>query len=117
MRTQAKSNAPYGQGISKASGYDAGVYSACSDLEGLVDRFGKDVVIAMVERISEDIRKYGDSIYNTEYNRMLKAKPYPIHRKKGASRSEQLSLKKAIELARKEAMARGEKVDMGIEAL
>lgn len=112
MRTQAKSNAPYGQGISKASGYD-GIYSAASDLEALVDRYGKDVLHKVIDTISEDIRKYGDSIYNAEINSYLRTVPPPKHRKKGASRGEQISLKKAIELARLEAKKRGDVVEDG----
>lgn len=112
MREKAKANAPYGQGISKASGYD-GIYSAASDIEALVDRYGKDVIHKIVDTISEDIRKYGDSIYNSEINSYLKTVPPPKHRKKGASRGEQISLKKAIELARLEAKKKGESVEPG----
>lgn len=111
MRTQAKGNAPYGQGISKAAGYDVGVFSAASDIEALVDRYGKDVVHKIVDVVSEDLRKYGDSIYNREWNEWLKSVPYPKHRKRGATRGEQNSLKRAIELARAEARDRGESVE------
>lgn len=119
MRTQAKGNAPYGQGISKAAGYDVGVYSAASDLEGLVDRYGKDILHRVIDVISEDIRKHGDSIYNAEINKWLKNAAYPKHRKRGATRQEQNSLKKAIEIARAEARAKGLVVELdgGIERL
>lgn len=111
MRVVAKSNAPYGQGISKAAAYDAGVFSAASDLEGLVDRYGKDVLHKVIDLISEDIRKHGDSIYNAEINKWLRSQPYPKHRKRGATRQEQNSLKKAIELARMEARETGKVVE------
>ena len=114
MRVQAKANAPYGQGISKAAGYDVGVHSACSDLEGLIDRYGKDVVHKLTDIISEDLRKYGDSIYNREWNAWLKGQPYPKHRKRGATRNEQLSLKRAIEQKRAEAIANGKDIE-GLE--
>lgn len=118
MRHVAKANAPYGQGISAASCYDVGIKSACTDIEALIDRYGKDALHMLIDRISEDMREYGDSIFNADYNLWLKGKPYPKLRKRGATRQEQLTLKKAIELARKEAIAKGEIANaIGVELL
>lgn len=101
MRTQAKGNAPYGQGISAANCYDAGIKSAATDIEALIDRYGPDVMHTMIDRIYFDMREYGDSIYNREYNTWLKTKPY-AKLKKGRSQKEQSNLKKALEARRKE---------------
>lgn len=118
MRHAAKGRAPYGQGISAATCYDSGIKSAATDLEALIDRFGKDVLHTIIDRISEDMREHGDSIYNYEYNIWLKSKPLPKIRKRGATRAEQMTMKKAIELARKEAIARGDKARAtGVELL
>ena len=101
MRTQAKQNAPYGQGISAASAYDGSIKSAATDIEALIDRFGPDALHTMVDRIYLDMRRYGDSIWNREYNLELKALPY-ARLKRGRSKGEQSKLRKALELRRKE---------------
>lgn len=106
MRTTVKANAKQGN-VSKAAAYRCGVFSACTDLEALIDAYGETEIKMMVERIASDMRKHGDSIYNGEYNAMLNAMPYPTLRKKNRSRSEQVSLKKAIELARQQGKDKG----------
>lgn len=100
MRTQAKSNAPYGQGISQANCYD-GLRSAATDIEALLDRYGPDILHQMVDRIYLDMRKYGDSIWNREYNEWLRTKPR-ANLKRGRSQAEQKTLRKALEAKRKE---------------
>jgi hypothetical protein len=101
MRAQAKGNAPYGQGISAASCYDAGIKSAATDIEALIDRYGPDALHAMIDRIYLDMREYGDSIYNREYNIKLSSLPY-ARLKKGRSKAEQNSLRKMLQAKRKE---------------
>lgn len=113
MRTQAKSNAPYGQGISTANCYDGSIKSAATDIEALIDRYGPDVLHSMIDRIYLDMRKYGDSIYNREYNQWLKTKPY-ARLKKGRSQKEQSALKKALEARRKELEATQGEFDLDV---
>lgn len=100
MREQAKNNAPYAQGISQANCYD-GIRSAATDIEALIDRYGPDVVHMMVDRIYFDLRRYGDSIWNREYNAMLKDKPR-ANLKKGRSTQEQSKLRKLLDERRRE---------------
>jgi hypothetical protein len=102
MRTTVKANAKQGN-VSKALAYRSGVFSACTDLEALVDAYGENVIIEMVGRIASDMRKHGDSIFNGEYNAMLNKMAYPELRKKNKSRGEQSELRRAIANARKAA--------------
>lgn len=115
MRTQAKSNAPYGQGISAASCYDGSIKSAATDIEALIDRYGPDLVHSMVDRIYLDMRRFGDSIYNREYNLMMNAAPY-AKLKKGRSKSDQSKLKRELELMRKEMDSSQGILNLGVAA-
>lgn len=100
MRTQAKNNAPYGQGISAANCYDAGIKSAATDIEALIDRYGPDVMHTIIDKIYLDMRRYGDSIYNREFNAWLKNKPY-AKLKRGRSLKEQKSLRNELDAMRR----------------
>lgn len=86
MRTQAKPNAPHGQGISAANCYRASIRSAASDLEALVDAYGADAIMAYAFRIQHDIAQYGDSINNWQFNIELNAKPLPAIRKQNKTK-------------------------------
>ena len=96
MRTKAKDKAPGGNGISRSAMYRSGVDSPTQHIEALIDAYGTQHVIDMVHRITYDMIKFGDSIYNREYNATLNALPYPTLRKRGASRAEQKTLREMI---------------------
>lgn len=85
MRTTSKPTAKPSQ--SRAALYDD-VFSACTDLEAMVDRYSAAVIAAAAFRLEHDIAKYGDSIFNREYNVELSRIPPPRIRKARRSRKE-----------------------------
>lgn len=99
MRTHSKPNAKPGH--SKAAMYKCNLFSAATDIEALIDAYGEPALHQIIERIASDMRVHGDSIFNGQYNILLNALPEPKLRKKNATKAEQVSLRNAIEEARR----------------